>query len=163
MLFLGWAVGAPLTGYISDHSGNRLLPLTLGAVGSFIFIGIILFDQNLSYLQLNTLMFLYGVFSASEIIVFIMAKEYSPNLQLSGTIFAVTNMIVSFGGVFFQPLVGHLLDWSAQPMTQNQIRFYSTHDYQIGLSILPISMLVVVVIAFYMHKQTLTPTKRHSL
>lgn len=153
MLFLGWALGAPLTGYISDHSGKRLMPLTIGAIGSLIFIGLILFDQNLSYFQLNTLMFLYGVCSASEIIVFIMAKEYSPNLQVSGTIFAVTNMIVSFGGVFFQPMVGRLLDWSAAPISQNQIRFYSTQDYQIGLSILPISMVLVVVLAFYMSRQ----------
>ena len=154
MLFLGWAVGAPLTGYISDHSGKRLLPLSIGALGSLLFISIILLDQQLSYLQLNILMFLYGIFSASEIIVFIMAKEYSPNIKLSGTIFAVTNMIVSFGGVFFQPLVGHLLDWSAATATlENQMRIYSTHDYQIGLSILPISMLVVVILAFYMSKK----------
>lgn len=153
MLFLGWAVGAPLTGYISDHSGNRLLPLTIGAIGSLVFISFILFDQHLSYVQLNCLMFLYGVFSASEIIVFIMAKEYSPTQKLSGTIFAVTNMIVSLGGVVFQPLVGHLLDWSTTtPTLGEQIRTYSTQDYQIGLSILPISMLIVVLVAFYMNK-----------
>jgi MFS family permease len=152
MLFLGWAVGAPLTGYISDHSGNRLLPLSIGALGSLVFIGLILFDQHLTYTQLNMTLFLYGIFSASEIIVFIMAKEYSPTQQLSGTIFAVTNMIVSFGGVIFQPMVGHLLDWSANaPLTEEHIRVYSTHDYQIGLSILPISMCIVVILAIYMH------------
>ena len=154
MLFLGWAVGAPLTGFISDRSGNRLVPLTIGALGSLLFIGIILFDQNLSYLQLNIIMFLYGVFSASEIIVFIMAKEYSPTQQLSGTIFAVTNMIVSFGGVFFQPMVGHLLDWSAGTnIHQDHMHLYSTQDYQVGLSILPLSMLIVVALAFCLSKQ----------
>ena len=149
MLFLGWAIGAPLAGYISDQMGNRLMTLTLGAVGSLLFIGLILFDQHLSYAQLNISMFFYGVFSASEIIVFIMAKEYSPTQQLSGTIFAVTNMIVSFGGVVFQPLVGKLLDWSAHSASHH----YSTHNYQIGLSILPLSMLGVVILASCMKMQ----------
>lgn len=153
MLFLGWAVGAPLAGYISDQIGNRLMPLTIGALGSLIFIGLILFDQHLSYLQLNITMFLYGVFSASEIIVFIMAKEYSPSLQVSGTIFAVTNMIVSFGGVIFQPLVGKLLDWSAHSVSHHAVHQYSTQNYQIGLSVLPLSMLVVIVLGFWMKTQ----------
>jgi MFS family permease len=151
MLFLGWAVGAPLAGYISDTSRNRIIPLTIGALGSLVLISIILFDQHLSYWILNTLVFLYGLFSSSEIIVFIMAKEYSPTQQLSGTIFAVTNMIVSFGGVFFQPLVGHLLDWSAG-YTSQQLRVYSTENYQTGLMILPISMFIVVILAWYIHR-----------
>lgn len=153
MLFLGWAVGAPLTGYISDTCGNRIIPLTAGALGSVLFISIILFDQHLTYWTLNSMLFLFGLFSSSEIIVFIMAKEYSPTQQLSGTIYAVTNMIVSFGGVFFQPLVGHLLDWSAGSKHNSALPIYTTHDYQIGLSIIPLSMLVVVFLAWYMLKQ----------
>ena len=153
MLFLGWAVGAPLTGYISDTCGNRIIPLTVGALGSLLFISIILFDQHLTYWTLNSMLFLFGLFSSSEIIVFIMAKEYSPTQQLSGTIYAVTNMIVSFGGVFFQPLVGHLLDWSAGSKHDSALPIYTTHDYQIGLSIIPLSMLLVVFLAWYMMKQ----------
>lgn len=153
MLFLGWAVGAPLSGYISDHIGNRLMPLTVGALGSLVFIGLILFDRHLTYTQLNIVMFFYGVFSATEIIVFIMAKEYSPSLQVSGTIFAVTNMIVSFGGVVFQPLVGKLLDWSAHSVSHHAMHHYSTQNYQISLSVLPLSMLLVLILAFYLRKR----------
>ncbi|PJD90672.1 MAG: MFS transporter [Legionella sp.] len=153
MLFLGWAVGAPISGYLSDLTGKRLLPLTIGAVGSLIFISLIVFDQHLSYAALNISMFLYGVFSATEIIVFIMAKEYSATQQLSGTIFAVTNMIVSFGGVVFQPLVGSLLDWSSQTVTHHELREYTTANYQVGLTILPVSMLLVLILVAYMAKK----------
>ena len=152
MLFLGWAVGAPLSGFISDQCHNRLLPITIGAMGALLSIGFVLFDVNLTYTEVNIAVYLYGLFSASEIIVFIMAKEHSPSLELSGTIFAVTNMIVSFGGVVFQPLVGTLLDWSAHWHTQNSSHLYSTQDYQIGLSILPLSMVTVIIVAFYFKK-----------
>ncbi len=152
MLFLGWAVGAPLAGYLSDSTGKRILPLAIGAIGSLVFISLILFAP-LSYSILNGVMFLYGVFSATEIIVFIMAKEYSPTQKLSGTIFAVTNMIVSFGGVIFQPMVGKLLDWSAATSIHQYMHHYSTHNYQVGLSIIPISQVLVLILAFYVGKK----------
>lgn len=141
MLFLGWAVGAPLSGYLSDRTGRRMLPLLIGAMGSLATISLILLDWNLSYSSLNLTIFLYGVFSATEIIVFIMAKEYSPTQELSGTIFAVTNMIVSFGGVIYQPLVGKLLDWSSNQMSTDGLHQYSAYDYQIALCVIPLSLI----------------------
>lgn len=143
-LFLGWALGAPLFGYFSDRSGERLRPIILCAIGAIVCISVILYYPSLSYRWLNILVFGYGAFSSIEIIVFIMAKEYCASQQLSGTIFAVTNMIISLGGMLFQPLVGALLDWSS-PHTY--LHFYSAKDYRAGLSILVISMVIVIIIA----------------
>ena len=39
-VFLGWAVGAPLAGYVSDRTGKRVLPLVLGALLSLISISL---------------------------------------------------------------------------------------------------------------------------
>src|SRR3990167_2464602 len=103
-LFLGWAVGAPIFGYISDRSGHRLLLLIIGAIMSLICIGFILYYTGIPYIILNILLFAYDVFSATEIIIFIMGKENSMH-ELSGTAFAVVNMIVTLGGVILQPLV----------------------------------------------------------
>lgn len=147
MLFLGWAVGAPLSGYLSDKSGNRIQPLLWGSLASMICIGLILYDTHLSIVQLNILTFLYGAFSSVEIIVFIMAKEFSPTQALSGTIFAAINMIVSLGGMLLQPLVGVLLDWSS-PHTV--LHLYSAHDYRFGLSILIATQALVIVMSCIM-------------
>jgi MFS family permease len=165
-MFLGWAVGAPLIGYLSDWSERRVLPLVLGAMAAFVCICIILYRPGLSYSTLNSLLFLYGVFSGSELIVFIMAKENS-GAQLSGTVFAATNMIVTLGGVIFQPLVGKLLDTFGAEEMNNGAHIYSNADYQIALSILPISLLFVAVAAFFLkdklpREQLLTrPNKEH--
>lgn len=148
MMFLGWAVGAPLSGYLSDFSGRRVLPLVIGALGSFLCIGSVLYVPWLSYGSLNTLMFLYGVFSGTEIIVFVMAKENS-GAKLTGTVFAATNMIVTLGGVIFQPLVGILLDKFGDSKIIAGEHVYSVVDYQLALSILPISLLLVLVTAFF--------------
>jgi len=148
-MFLGWAVGAPIAGYYSDRSGRRVLPLTVGAFFSLICISAVLYVPHLSYLTLNILLFLYGVFSATEIIVFIMGKENS-GAKLSGTAFAVVNMIVTLGGVVFQPLVGKLLDKFGDSGIVAGEHVYTIADYQVALSILPISLLLVMILAFFL-------------
>ncbi|KTD33282.1 hypothetical protein Lnau_2930 [Legionella nautarum] len=148
-MFLGWAVGAPIAGFLSDSSGRRVLPLVIGAIMAFICISLVLYYPGLSYVSLNVLLFLYGVFSATEIIVFIMAKENS-GAELSGTVFAATNMIVTLGGVIFQPLVGKLLDTFGDSGIVGGEHIYTLVDYQIALSILPISLLLVTILAFFM-------------
>lgn len=147
-VFLGWAVGAPIAGYISDTTGRRVLPLVIGAILSLICISLVLYLPGLSYRSLNILLFLYGVFSATEIIVFIMAKECS-GAKLSGTVFAATNMIVTLGGVIFQPLVGKLLDTFGDSGIVGGEHIYTVIDYQVALSILPISLLLVTILAFF--------------
>ena len=94
-------------------------------------------------------MFFYGLFSATEIIIFVMAKENS-GAELSGTVFAAANMIVTLGGVIFQPLVGSLLDKFSNGQLVNGEHVYSVIDYQLALSVLPACLLLVMVAAFFL-------------
>lgn len=149
VMFLGWAVGAPLAGYFSDKTGRRVLPLVLGALLSLVCISIVLYVPGLSYSALNTLIFFYGLFSATEIIVFVMAKENS-GAKLSGTVFAAANMIVTLGGVIFQPLVGTLLDKFSNGKIIDGVHSYDVIDYQLALSVLPVSLLLVMVASFFL-------------
>ncbi len=96
---------------------------------------------------------MYGVFSATEIIVFIMAKECS-GAKLSGTVFAATNMIVTLGGVIFQPLVGKLLDTFGDSDIVSGEHIYTLVDYQVALSILPLSLLLVTILGFFIKDHT---------
>ena len=154
-LFLGWAVGAPVAGYISDITGRRVASLVVGALMSFICISLILYYPGLPYYPLIILLFFYGVFSGTEIIAFIMAKENS-GARLTGTVFAATNMIVTLGGVIYQPLVGKLLDRFGNSVLINGEHVYSVLDYQVALSILPLSLMFVMVIAFFLKDQHTT-------
>ena len=148
-LFLGWAIGAPIVGYLSDSTGKRIILLLIGAMASLFCISIVLYYPNLCYTWLNIFLFLYGICSSSEIIIFIMAKEIT-GAELSGTVFAVVNMIVTLGGVILQPLVGKLLDIYSIHGTDSNVHIYSVTSYKIALSILPISLLIVIIILFFM-------------
>lgn len=151
-LFLGWAVGAPLAGYLSDRFERRLPILVLGAIFSFFSIMMILYYPNLSYTSLNLLLFLYGLFTSTEIIVFVMAKEMNGAL-LSGTVFSVVNMVVTLGGVVFQPLVGKLLDSFGTKTILNDRIIYSAHSYQLALSILPLALLLVILLSCFLNEK----------
>lgn len=149
ILFIGWAIGAPFAGTLSDLSGRRVLPLVIGAACSLVCISIILYIHNLSYMVLNILMFFYGLFSSTEIVVFAMARE-SVKIKLTSTVFAVINMIVMLGGVIFQPLVGRLLDIFQGPPLITGVHLYTVEVYQLSLSILPLSLLMVMILAFFL-------------
>ncbi|HBI21295.1 MAG TPA: MFS transporter, partial [Legionella sp.] len=151
-MFLGWAVGAPIAGYFSDRTGRRVLPLVLGAFCALVCISVILYRPGLSHTTLNVLMFLYGLFSATEIIIFVMAKENS-GVELSGTVFAAANMIVTLGGVIFQPLVGRLLDTFSRGQVVDGVHIYSVLDYQLALSVLPACLLLVMLASFFLKER----------
>lgn len=148
-MFLGWAIGAPVAGYLSDKSGKRVLPLVVGAIIALFSISMVLYYPGLSYTSLNILLFIYGLASGVEIIVFVMGKENS-GATLSGTVFAAVNMIVTLGGVIFQPLVGKLLDTFGDSGLIAGEHVYTVVDYQIALSVIPISLLLVLILAFFM-------------
>ncbi|MDF1677185.1 MAG: MFS transporter [Legionellaceae bacterium] len=152
-MFFGWAVGAPLGGYFSDKTGRRTLFLVGGAFFALLCISSIIYLSNLSYVTLMVLLFLYGVFSGTEIIAFVMAKENS-GAELSGTVFAVINMIVTLGGVIFQPLVGFLLDLHINKALITDAVVYSVADYRRALLVLPASLIGVMLIGFFLKDAT---------
>lgn len=155
-MFIGWAVGAPIAGYFSDRTGRRVVPLVVSAILALICISFVLYYPGLSPFSLSVLLFLYGFFCSTEIIVFVMGKE-NTGAELSGTIFAAINMIVTLGGVIYQPLVGCLLDvFNDNKVATGVGHSYTIQDYQLALSVLPISLILVVIVAFFM-KEHKTP------
>lgn len=143
-LFLGWAVGAPFFGYFSDKLARRTLFLVGGAFFALLCVSTILYVDHLSYSSLLVLLFLYGLFSGTEIIAFVMAKE-ATGVALSGTVFAVINMIVTLGGVVFQPLVGFLLDFYSRNAPSSLVFVHTVADYQHALIVLPLSLACVML------------------
>lgn len=148
MIFLGWAVGGPLAGFISDTIKNRRLLLFIGSfLGSVIMLTLI-YGPLLPLNALFVLLFLFGVVSSVEIICFAVARENSPT-ALAGTAVAMTNFIVVCAGPF-QWLVGKMLDLSRGSVVDSAgFPIYSVQDFQFALFLLPASMLMGFVLCFF--------------
>lgn len=159
LLFLGFIIGAPFMGYISDKLFRRKFPMFIGAAGAAIIMTAILYFPGLTELQVQFLMFLLGLLYSAQAIVFAVGRELSPG-EAAGTAMAVTNMIVMLGAMFLQPLVGHLLDFSLSmhlgqaavtgTTTDNLQRLYTVTDYQFALSIIPLGILIAAVLTFFL-------------
>ncbi|MDP1604118.1 MAG: MFS transporter [Legionella sp.] len=159
LLFLGFTIGAPLMGYISDKLKRRKPPMFLGATGAAIVMMVLLYMPGLNQTAINTLMVLLGLLYSAQCIVFAVGRELSPN-EAAGTAIAMTNMVVMLGAMFLQPLVGRLLDLSLSshmaalpidklPLDKLQ-QFYTADDYQFALSIIPLGIIIAAILTFFL-------------
>ncbi|CEG59753.1 conserved membrane protein of unknown function [Legionella micdadei] len=158
LLFLGFTVGAPLMGYISDRLKRRKLPMLFGATGAGIVMMVVLYLPGLKGTHIDALMFLLGILYSAQCIVFAVGRELSPN-EAAGTAMAMTNMIVMLGAMFLQPLVGKLLDLSLsthmtvplQAVSVDKLQqLYTADDYQFALSIIPIGIIIAAILTFFL-------------
>jgi MFS family permease len=133
LLFVGWGIGAPLFGWLSDRIGRRRLPLIVGLVLETATLAVLIYASGLSPTALAGLCFLVGFFGSSQIVCFALAKEnHAP--ELSGTAIGFANGMVTGAGALFQPLVGLLLDLAWKGETLHGARLYDTGDYQLALT-----------------------------
>lgn len=161
VLFLGFTIGAPLMGYISDKLKRRKLPMVVGASGAAVVMMIILYAPGLDSTSLSILMFIMGLLYSVQSIVFAVGREVSPR-EAAGTAIAMTNMVVMIGAMFLQPLVGRLLDWSLtkresakaiQGITIDKMQQpYTAQDYQFALSIIPLGIVIAVILTFFLRE-----------
>lgn len=115
LFFLGWGVGSPLAGWISDTIGRRKPVLYAGCLVSMVFFAAIVYSGIEDSVYLGILFFLCGCGGSTMIVCFGVVKEV--NLPgNSATSIGLLNMFVVGSGALMQPLVGFLLDsqWSGQ-------------------------------------------------
>lgn len=161
-VFMGFLVGAPIMGWISDRIRRRKLPMFLGAFFAAIIMIIVIYVPGLSVSTLKFLMFILGVFYSVEALVFAVGRELSPD-EAAGTAVAMTNMLVMLGAMFIQPLIGRLLDWSynhqhagdhanALLAGQHVKLLYSSQDYQLAMSVIPIGIVIAAILTFFLRE-----------
>ncbi|MDO8953612.1 MAG: MFS transporter [Gammaproteobacteria bacterium] len=112
LLFLGWAVGSPLVGWISDKIHYELPIIRSCALfaSAISFTIVSAHVEKTDYIEL--LMFLFGFFSSAQILVWKLFNSLVPS-HAAGTGAALTNMLIMIivGGV--QLLFGYgLMLWS---------------------------------------------------
>ena len=168
MLFLGFTIGAPLMGYISDKLARRKFPMFVGAAGASIVMLIILYCPGLKETHIQALMFILGLLYSAQAIVFAVGRELSPG-EAAGTAMAFTNMLVMLGAMLLQPLVGHLLDYSYKMhqtgtietgmAVENLHKMYTVSDYQFALFLIPLGIFVAAILTFFL-KETYAHAKK---
>jgi sugar phosphate permease len=149
MVFLGWLVGSPLMAWLSEQLNRRRLPiLVANLLITFIISLIFYLPASTPKLLILALLFLFGLFSSAQVIVFMIGKELIATPRLVGTALAFTNSIALLGGALLQPLVGKLLDWQWQGAVVDQLRVYSPSEYHLALMVIPLGTLLAAGLVF---------------
>lgn len=151
MVFVGWAIGGPIIGFISDYLNNRRLPLIIGSFLGAATIVAIIYVDGIPLAIVGVLLILFGVFSSAENIVFVIAKESTAPL-LAGSAIAVTNMFVMLAGAILQPLVGYILDLTWDGTIIQGVHHYSNQSFQQALLILPVTFILSGLLSLLLKK-----------
>ena len=149
MVFLGFGLGGVFMGWISDRIKRRRLPITVGSILAGITVCLILYIPIHNLVLTDVLLFLLGMFSSCQVIVFAIGRESSP-VQSAGTALAITNLFIMLGGVIFQPIIGYLLDKHAAKTLVDGV--FTVNDFQYALSVLPIAFIITAVLSLFLRE-----------
>jgi len=144
--FIGWGVGAPLIGWLSDHFGNRRTPLIGGLILSAMSLTAILYLPGIPLWGVGVLCFCIGFGGSAQIVCFALVREHNPP-QLSGTAIGMVNALVTGAGALFQPMVGWLLDLSWDGVLVDGARVYAVGAYNVAFSVLVAGCIVGILCA----------------
>ena len=126
---LGWAVGAPLSGWLSDRIGRRKLPLVVGTAFNCGLIAIIAFVPNLGLFFTAVALFLSGLTGGCMVVTFALAREVSIK-RLHGSVSGLVNAATVGAGAILQPIIGWMLDLRWDGTMLEGARVYDTADYR---------------------------------
>ena len=144
--FIGWGIGAPLIGWLSDRFRNRRTPLIAGLTLSALSLFAILYLPGIPLWAVGVLCFAVGFGGSAQIVSFALAREHNP-ARLSGTAIGMVNALVTGAGALFQPMVGWLLDWNWDGVLVDGARVYTTGAYGVAFSVLMVGCIVGILCA----------------
>ena len=147
MVMVGWGIGAPLNGWVSDRIGRRKAPLAAGILLAGIALMTVIYVPGLPLPAIFILLVLTGFGASGSIICYALARENNP-APIGATAMATVNAMTMLAGAFGQPLIGWLLDANWSGTVQNGVPVYAVATYQTAfLSLAAVWVLALVACA----------------
>jgi len=144
LTFIGFAIGAPLSGAYSSRRGKRKPTMLFGTVIALICLMISLYI-HLPIVLLGIVMFVMGFFISFFFVSFAYIRELNPE-RYSGSSIGFINMFNALCGAIAEPLIGKLLDLGWHGKILDGAPYFSVKNYHVALIILPIGMLIAIAL-----------------
>jgi len=151
-MMIGWAIGAPLSGWLSDRIGRRKPLMMGGALVAVLTISAAIYLPGVSVLALRALLLINGIAAGCMVIGFAAAREHNKP-EAGGASLGLVNMLVMASGAVFQPLIGLLLDAKWDGVVVAGARVYGIDAYNWAFLTLSICGIGAFLAAF-MVKET---------
>jgi len=147
-IFLGWTIGGPLAGMLSDRIKRRKPVMYVSAIFSLLTMTAALYIPNLSVPVLFLLMFLYGIANTGVGVSYALAGEINDR-KVAGTSLAFANMASIIIAAAFQPLIGLFLDMQWDGKLEHGIHAYSIEAYRYAMVALPMCLALGIFATFF--------------
>jgi predicted MFS family arabinose efflux permease len=147
-LLICYAVGAILTGIVSDRLGQRRIVMLIGSIVALLTWILMLFFTGIPLWLLIVDTILVGLASGCVTLGFAFIRESVPPL-FAGTAAGIYNMGSILGAMILQPAIGWLLDLNWKGDVLGSVRVYDLAAYQSGFILLfAFNLLSVLSIGF---------------
>ena len=146
LLLVGWAVGAPISGWISDKLQKRKAMLITGCTILSIALALIVFVPHLPLGMLIALFVITGISGSGMVATFALVRQTS-SAEIGGSATGIVNALTVASGALLQPVVGFLLDLRWDGKMEAGSRIYQTSDYQFAFVVIFVSALLGLVLA----------------
>lgn len=158
LLFFGWAIGAPLMGWLSDASGRRKPVLVAGSACNIALFSVVVFggDAVGAPWLLSVLFFLLGISGSMMTVAFGSMREVNA-ARHSATAMGLQNMFVVGSGAVMQPLLGALLDSRWDGVIAAGARVYSADAYAFAFVALLVANLLALLCALALRETYCQP------
>ncbi len=147
MLYVGWLVGAPVAGWLSDRAQKRRIFLVSSTALTLLTTVLLTTFTAVNPGVMFGLLLAIGLASSMQVVTFVAAIEAN-DPQLHGTALSANNMMVMLLGGLAQPLFGWILDWCAGGVALGGS--YTGEHYRTAMVLLPASALLGVAASFFL-------------
>ena len=140
---VGWIIGCPLLGFISDRIGRRKPVIVVSSLILMACLIWILFGEE-GVLPRYSLALLSGLVSGAAMLPYTIIKEANPP-HVGGTAAGVINFL----NFTFSALLGPLFGWLLRNVSQGAMRMEHAH-YQIAFAPLILGVAIAIVLTFFL-------------
>lgn len=152
LIFIGFAVGAPVFGWFSDWIGRRKIVMFWGTIIALFTISAVIYAPRLSRFSLTLFLFLFGFSISSFLLCFTMIREVSLPI-LAATAIGFMNAFDALFGAFSDPLTGKFLDMGWDGKLVDGARVFSVSAYKAAFLTLP-AYLIIALFSLFKIKET---------
>ena len=146
LLLLGWAVGAPVSGWLSDYIGRRKPILVTGLVLICIMLAIVTGFENLPLGVVVACFVMVGMSGGGMTASFGLVKDVMP-ASLAGAATGVVNSMTVASGAILQPFVGLALDLQWDGRLVDGVRHYAEGDFRTAFTLVLAAAVIGLVTA----------------
>ena len=151
-LYVSMGLGSPLVAFLGDFfkSYTKILKMT-AVIAAFLFTLVAFSCSFFSFYVIVLIAALIGFVLGGQFLTFIISKDNVP-LNVSGTVSAVTNAVIMFFGLIFQPLLGYILDWAWVALDGKAHAGgpeYTVSMYRYAILSLPLCFIIGFILLFF--------------